>query len=267
MRKLEFFVDDRSPESLESARKALMAKMRNHNGQEFDRIFVKLSSWDCTNISVEERWKYLSNYMILSPEEAEEEEKKGNRRLVKAGTDQTEYRGGVGYYCLMLNFDRMGLPWPDGYSSIDGEAPVYIDNDTIRYAYHDKFLYLKFGFSERAFVGECSLGGLLSNLANLPAALFNKKIAEEYDHVKLFIDFIEALIWQKHGTVPIPANRFVEAISSFNEAASKMAADGHNYYLGKVGEDANDPLLGYGFSIYRDDDPIYLEDFLDLIRY
>lgn len=168
-------------------------------------------------------------------------------------------------YCVLLDYDKMQLPWPDGYkdpdSRIHGLAPMGLDDDY--------FFYAEGGIMYRLDFGTCAHlekrieDGALFNKQMEPVAKSNFEIGKYVPGVTYLRDAFQKLIKAKHGDGPTDTLSVMEILDSF--AGLMRSRAGLQDYSLQILPTVDDTTTNFPqqFGIFKNDEHIYLEAFFD----
>ena len=120
-------------------------------------------------------------------------------------------------YCVLLNYDKMQLPWPDGYKDpadrVNGLAPMGLNNNYFFYAEGNILYRLDFGTcSHKELRIE---NGVNYNKKLEPVAKANLEIGKYIPGAVHIKDAFEKLIKAKHGDGPVDSLSVMEILDSF----------------------------------------------------
>lgn len=172
-------------------------------------------------------------------------------------------------YCTLVDYDKMQLPWPDGYkdpsSRIEGLAPIGLNDNYFFYAEGNILYRLDFGTCEH------------KELRIEDGASFNKRMEnvskQNYDTGRLLPgldlvrDAFEKLIKAKHGDGSVDTLSVMEILDNF--AALIRSKPGLHDYSLQILSDVDDTASNFPqrFALFKNDKPIYLEEFFDNIYF
>ena len=115
--------------------------------------------------------------------------------------EKVKRSNGFDCYAFMVDFENMGLEWPDGYdtSQINGQAPIGVNDNYIFYAKNDELRMLDFGsFKEQ--VSKLPAGtGSAFNKSLEAVAIKNEEKENTYSQLSNIISAIELITNAKHG--------------------------------------------------------------------
>ena len=168
-------------------------------------------------------------------------------------------------YCVLLNYDNMQLPWPDGYKDpadrINGLAPMGLNANYFFYAEGDILYRLDFGTcSHKELRIE---NGETYNKKMEPIAKANEAIGKYVPGISFLKTSFEKLIKAKHGDGPVDTLSVMEILDSF-AGLMRTKAGLHDYsfqILPTIDETTSN--FPQQFGIFKNDTPITLEAFFD----
>ena len=256
----EITVKNRSKESYEDAlaktRNALYEKM--HNMMDYyceqismlDRSALQLNHKDMEPLSF---WSELMRFTSVEFEE-------------KAHLFH-KYHGNNNFdcYCVLLDFDKMQLPWPDGYkdpaSRIGGLAPIGLNDNYFFYA--DGGLLYRLDFGTCAHKESRIEDGATFNKMMEPVAKANSEIGKYIPGVAYLKDAFEKLIKAKHGNGFADTLSVMEILDSF-ATMMRSKAELKEYSLQILPTvDETTSNFPQQFGIFKNDEAIDLEAFFD----
>ena len=168
-------------------------------------------------------------------------------------------------YCVLLNYDNMQLPWPDGYkdpaSRINGLAPMGLNDDEFFYAEGNILYRLDFGTCAHKEVRLDD--GTVFNKTLEPIAKANHEIGKYITGATYLKDAFEKLIKAKHGDGPTDTLSVMEILDSF-ASMLRSKAELQDYSLQILSTvDETTSHFPQQFGIFKNNKPIYLEAFFD----
>ena len=168
-------------------------------------------------------------------------------------------------YCVLLNYDKMQLPWPDGYkdsaSRINGLAPMGLNDNFFFYAEGNILYRLDFGTCAHK---EMRLDdGIAFNKKLESVAKTNYEIGKYITGVSYLKDAFEKLIKAKHGDGPTDTLSVMEILDSF-AGLMRSNPELQDYSL-EILQTVDETTSNFPqqFGIFKDNKPIYLEAFFD----
>ena len=168
-------------------------------------------------------------------------------------------------YSVLLNYDKMQLPWPDGYkdpaSRIHGLAPLGLNDNFFFYAEGDILYRLDFGTCAHK---EMRLDdGTAFNKKLESVAKTNYETGKYVTGVAYMRDAFEKLIKAKHGDGPVDSLSVMEILDSFVSLIRSRPElkDYSLHILPTVDETTSN--FPQQFGIFKNDKPVYLEAFFD----
>ena len=168
-------------------------------------------------------------------------------------------------YCVLLNYDNMQLPWPDGYKDpaerINGLAPMGLNNNYFFYAEGD-ILY-RLDFSTCTHKELRIENGAAYNKKLEPVAKANLEIGKYVPGVSYLRSSFEKLIKAKHGDGPVDTLSVMEILDSFATLMRSRAGlkDYSLQILPTVDETTSN--FPQQFGIFKNNEMINLEAFFD----
>lgn len=168
-------------------------------------------------------------------------------------------------YCVLLDYDKMQLPWPDGYkdpaSRIYGLAPLGLDDDYFFYAEGDIMYRLDFGTC--AHLEKRIEDGALFNRQMEAVAKSNYEIGKYVPGVASIREAFQKLIKAKHGDGPADTLSVIEILDSFaGLLRSKPELQDYSLQILPTVDDTTSNFPQQ-FGIFKNDKHIYLEAFFD----
>lgn len=178
-----------------------------------------------------------------------------------------KYKGNNNFdcYCVLLDYDIMQLPWPDGYkdpaSRINGLAPMGLNENEFFYA-EGNILY-RLDFSTCAHKERRLDDGTAFNKTLEPVAKANYEIGKYISGVSYIKEAFEKLIKAKHGDGPVDTLSVMEILDSF-AGLMRSKAELQEYSLQILPTvDETTTNFPQQFGIFRNNDPLDLESFFD----
>lgn len=168
-------------------------------------------------------------------------------------------------YCVLLDYDQMQLPWPDGYkdlaSRIHGLAPMGLNDNY--------FFYAEGGILYRLDFGTCAHketrldDGTAFNKRMESVAKANYEIGKYVTGVSYMRDGFQKLIKAKHGDGPADTLSVMEILDSFAKLMrSKVELKDYSLQILPTVDDTTSNFPQQ-FGIFKNDKPMYLEAFFD----
>lgn len=243
-------------DALAKARNALVEKMHNMMDYYCEQISLLDRSalqFNHQNMEPLAFWSELMRYTEVQFEE------KSPLFLKFHGTN------GFDCYTVLLDYDLMQLPWPDGYKNpsdrVHGLAPLGL-NDNF-------FFYAEGGILYRLDFGTCAHKELRID----DGAAFNKKlesvaktnyeIGKYISGVAYVREAFEKLIRAKHGDGPADTLSVMEILDSF-AGFMRSKPELRDYSLEILPTvDETTSNFPQQFGIFKDGKPVHLETFFD----
>ena len=172
-------------------------------------------------------------------------------------------------YCVLLNYDNMQLPWPDGYkdpaSRVGGLAPMGLNANYFFYAEGD-ILY-RLDFSTCSHKELRIENGTTYNKTMEPIAKANHAIGKYVPGVAYLRTSFEKLIKAKHGDGPVDTLSVMEILDSF-ASLIRSKAELHDYSL-QILQTIDETTSNFPqqFSIFKNGEMLNLETFFDNILF
>ena len=168
-------------------------------------------------------------------------------------------------YCILMDYDKMQLPWPDGYkepeSRINGLAPIGLNDNY--------FFFAEGGILYRLNFGTCTHMGTridestAFNKVMEPVAKANYEIGQYITGIDHIRESFEKLIKAKHGNGPVDTLSVMEILDSF-ASVLRSQPELRDYTLQILPTvDETTTNFPQQFQIYKNDEPIHLEAFFD----
>lgn len=256
----EIIVKNRSPESyadaLAKAKAALHEKMHN------------MVDYYCEQISLLDRSSLQTDYRNMDPLDFWNE-------LMRYTSVQFEEKQALfqkfhgvkdfDCYCVLLNYDNMQLPWPDGYKDpadrINGLAPMGLNNNYFFYAEGDILYRLDFSTCSHKELRIDS--GTAYNKKLEPIAKANAVISKHVPGTSFLKTSFEKLIKAKHGDGPVDTLSVMEILDSF--ASLMRSKAGLRDYSLQILSTVDDTTSNFPqqFAIFKNNEMINLEQFFD----
>ena len=168
-------------------------------------------------------------------------------------------------YCVLLNYDNMQLPWPDGYKDpaerVNGLAPMGLNNNYFFYAEGNILYRLDFGTcSHKELRIE---NGVTYNKKLEPVAKANLEIGKYIPGAAHIREAFEKLIKAKHGDGPVDTLSVMEILDSF-AALVRSKPELHDYSL-QILQTVDETTSNFPqqFAIFKNNEMINLETFFD----
>lgn len=168
-------------------------------------------------------------------------------------------------YCVLMNYDKMQLPWPDGYkdpaSRISGLAPLGLNDNFFFYAEGDILYRLDFGTCAHK---EMRLDdGTAFNKRMELVAKTNYETGKYIVGVGYVREAFEKLIKAKHGDGPTDTLSVMEILDSF-ASLIRTRPELQDYSLQILpAVDVTTTNFPQQFGIFKNNKPVYLEAFFD----
>ncbi len=168
-------------------------------------------------------------------------------------------------YCMLMNYDNMQLPWPDGYKEpenrIDGLAPIGL-NDNYFFFAEGGILY-RLNFGTCTHTGKRIEDGAGFNRAMESVAKANHEISKHLAGVAYIREAFEKLIKAKHGNGPADTLSVMEILDSF-AGILRSRPELRDYSLQILpAVDETTTNFPQQFGIYKNNEPMNLEAFFD----
>ncbi len=178
-----------------------------YNGVTIESLIMRIVS--TPNNTYQQDYEFYQKRNAIStgswfvvPEMEEEEQPQQVPEKVKLHKFQN---GAFDCYCFLVDYDNMGLPWPDGYKDpvqrVKGQAPIGFNNNFLFYVDDSQLRQLDFltcKESQQPFPQ-----GEAFNKAMEKTALENEKMEEEHPIVSDLILCIEKIVESKHGSIQV----------------------------------------------------------------
>lgn len=168
-------------------------------------------------------------------------------------------------YCVLLNYDNMQLPWPDGYKNpadrVDGLAPMGLNDNYFFYAEGGILYRLDFGTCAHKELRIDDGAGYNKKLE--PIAKANQMIGKYVPGVSYLKEAFEKLIKAKHGDGPVDTLSVMEILDNFSRMI-RSKPDLQDYSM-QILTTVDDTTSNFPqqFAIFKNDNPMYLEAFFD----
>lgn len=108
-------------------------------------------------------------------------------------------------YCFLVDYDNMGIPWPDGYQEesqrVKGQAPIGFNNNILFYVRDNQLCQLDFLTCGESF--QPFPQGAAFNKAMEKTALANEEMEEKHSIIADLILCIEKIVESKHGSIEV----------------------------------------------------------------
>ena len=172
-------------------------------------------------------------------------------------------------YCVLMNYDNMQLPWPDGYKDpadrIGGLAPMGLNDNEFFYAEGNILYRLDFGTCAHKEVRVED--GAAFNRRLEAVAKENYEIGRYIPGMSYLRDSFEKIIKAKHGNGPVDALSIMEILDGFVRLMRARAGlqDYSLQILPTV--DETDTNFPHQFGIFQNGQPLYLEAFFDSLLF
>ncbi len=178
-----------------------------------------------------------------------------------------KYHGSKNFdcYCVLLDYDKMQLPWPDGYkdpaSRVYGLAPMGLNDNYFFYAEGNIVYQLDFGTCGHK---EIRLeDGAVMNREMEAVAKANYSVGKFVPGVAFVREAFEKLIRAKHGGGPADTLSVMEILDSF-ASIMRSKPELQKYSLQILPEvDSTASNFPQQFGIFKENMQIHLEAFFD----
>ena len=179
---------------------------------------------------------------------------------------------GVDFYCFLVDYDQMALPWPDGYQNsedrIAGQAPIGVNDNYMFYCVNGEYRQLMFGQCEEVYRPIDDT--VAFNRIMEPVAIQNEKMEQSYESIAILVKLLENMARMKHGDQPFSNDPVMQqktsltVVSLFEQFFSKLAANGIRYTVEQMGQEPN-PGIHFPVKFYmtRNGRPVTLERILE----
>lgn len=236
-------------------------------------------------INLENYLENLDNLQKAEPAKTENKEEAPSLSFVEAPVPEPEpeqkepllkkyVSGSFDCYCLLVDYDQMALPWPDGFETpekrVEGQAPIGINDNYAFYCHNNEICYLYFGKCEQN--KKAITNGAAFNRQLLDIAVENEKLENKYKVISNLVKLLENMMRIKHGTQPFSsdtqtnAEANVMAMVLFESVFQKIGGGKHEYSLDVMDSDTNCGNHFPGrFVMKKDGEPLTLEAALDSI--
>ena len=168
-------------------------------------------------------------------------------------------------YCVLLNYDKMQLPWPDGYKDpanrVNGLAPMGLNDNYFFYAEGGILYRLDFGTCEHKERRVDDGAGFNKTLESV--AKTNYELGKYITGVAYLREAFEKLIKAKHGNGPADTLSVMEILDSF-ASMMRSKAELRDYSI-QILPTVDDTTSNFPqqFAIFKNNEPMYLEAFFD----
>lgn len=172
-------------------------------------------------------------------------------------------------YCVLMDYDRMQLPWPDGYKEpadrVNGLAPMGLNDNEFFYAEGDILYRLDFGTCAHKEIR--IEDGAAFNRRLESVAKQNHEIGRYIPGVASFRESFEKIIKAKHGNGPVDTLSIMEILDGFVRLMRARA--GLREYSLQILPTVDETTTNFPqqFGIFQNDKPLYLEAFFDSLLF
>ncbi len=176
--------------------------------------------------------------------------------------------GALDCYCFLVDYDNMGLPWPDGYKEpaqrVKGQAPIGFNNNFLFYVNDNQLRQLDFltcKESEQPFPQGAAFNKAMEN-----TALENEKLEEDHPIVSDLILCIEKIVESKHGSIQVDDMTAIIYQGVLIQFLEKLGVK-EMYEINPFEDDArtSENHSAIGFELFSNGQKITFEQVLDTI--
>lgn len=140
---------------------------------------------------------------------------------------------GFDCYAFLVDYENMGLEWPDGYedAQINGQAPIAVNDNYLFFAKGDVIHMLDFGgFKEQQ--SQLPKGaGAAFNKALEAVALQNEEKENTFSQLENLICAIEVITRAKHGENDLDDMRLIMLAGQMESVVTKLSQSRKSYTI------------------------------------
>lgn len=184
--------------------------------------------------------------------------------------EKVKRNAGFDCYAFLVDYENMGLDWPDGYETtqLNGQAPIAVNDNYLFFAQNDTIHMLDFGsFKEQKSPLPPGTGAAFNK--NLEAvALQNEEKENSFPQLENLICAMEAFTRAKHGDNDLDDMRVIMLAGMLESLLTKLSQSNQNYSMElDPNPDSNTPardgLCKMLMHIHTNGQKITLEQALD----
>lgn len=182
--------------------------------------------------------------------------------------DKVVKNNGFDCYTFMVDYENMGLDWPDGYveKQIQGQAPIGVNDNYLFYAKNDKIHMLDFGgFGEKVTPLQNGLGAVF-NKSLEAVALKNEEKENNFSQLANIITTIEVITRIKHAENDLNDLTVITVAGGFESLLQKLSQSKKAYNCNLQNDPvkpSKDNLCGLQMHIWVGEKEVTLESVLD----
>lgn len=143
-------------------------------------------------------------------------------------------------YAFMVDYENMGLDWPDGYETtqVQGQAPIGVNDNYLFFAKGDTLHKLDFGgFKEQSTPLKEGMGAIF-NKSLEATALQNEEKENTFSQLENIISAMEVITRAKHGENDLDDMSMIMVAGGLEGMLEKLSQSQKSYCI----ELLNDPL-------------------------
>lgn len=182
--------------------------------------------------------------------------------------EKVKRNNGFACYAFMVDYENMGLEWPDGYDAaqVQGQAPIGVNDNYVFFAKNDKLHMLDFGGFKEQVSPLAPGAGAVFNKSLEEAALKNEEKENAFPQLENLVCALEVMTRVKHGDNDLDDMTVIMIAAKLEGLLSKLSQTGKEYILEAENEDISPSKEGQckiKFHIHSSGEEVTLESVLD----
>lgn len=182
--------------------------------------------------------------------------------------EKVKRNNGFDCYAFMVDYENMGLEWPDGYETtqIQGQAPIGVNDNYLFFAKDNQIHMLDFGGFKEQVSPLAPGAGAAFNKSLEETALKNEEKESTFSILENLVSALEVMTRVKHGENDLDDMTVIMIAAKLESLLSKLSQTGAEYSLDAENEDISptrDGLCGIKFHVHSAGSEVTLERVLD----
>lgn len=182
--------------------------------------------------------------------------------------EKVERNNGFDCYAFMVDYENMGLEWPDGYETVQmqGQAPIGVNDNYLFFAQNDQLHMLDFGGLKEQISPLSPGAGAVFNKSLEEVALKNEEKESLFPQLENLISALEVMTRVKHGENDLDDMTVIVIISQLEGLLSKLSQSNKKYSIEAANEDvapSRKGQCGMKLHIHAEAGEVTLESVLD----
>lgn len=182
--------------------------------------------------------------------------------------EKVKRNNGFDCYAFMVDYENMGLEWPDGYETaqMQGQAPIGVNDNYLFFAQNDQLHMLDFGGLKEQISPLAPGAGAAFNKSLEAVALQNEEKENAFSQLENLIGALEVMTRVKHGENDLDDMTVIMIVAKLEGLLSKLSQSNKEYSMIAADEDiapSQKGQCGIKFHIHTEGKEVTLESVLD----